>query len=146
MVAELGVENPPLIGCMLPNNYDFRLSVYFDTKMPATLSWETERQKDHGANKFSMKQQYKNYYQFVKPPKALLKVRLDNIAIVPASMLPFKRSLQELINTLPQGAVFLCHAEENTKQKRVLERVEAIFRQDGYAVTMLPMEQVAGFV
>src|SRR6266478_6414631 len=37
MVAELGVENPPLIGCMLPNNYDFRLSVYFYTVLPATL-------------------------------------------------------------------------------------------------------------
>jgi hypothetical protein len=93
-----------------------------------------------------MKQQHKNYYPFVKPPKALLEAKLDNIAVVPESMLPFKKTLQELINTLPQGSVFICHAEENTKQKRVLERVEAIFRQDGYAVTMLPMEQVVGFV
>ena len=27
-----------LFGCMLPHDWDFRLRVYFDTKMPATLS------------------------------------------------------------------------------------------------------------
>ena len=89
-----------------------------------------------------MRQQYKNYYRFTKPPKALLKAKLDNIAIVPASMLPFKKTLQELINNLPQGAVFLCHAEENIRQRKLLERVEEVFRQYGYAVILLPMEQV----
>ena len=105
---------------------------------------ETERKKDHGADKFSMKQVYKRPYQyrFTHPPKALLKAKLDNIAIVPASMLPLKKTLQELINTLPQGAVFLCHAEENTKQRKLLERVEETFRQQGHAVMNLSMKQV----
>ena len=89
-----------------------------------------------------MKQQYKNYYQFAKPPKALLKAKLDNIAIVPASMLPLQKTLQELINTLPQGAVFLCHAEENTRQRKLLERVEETFRQQGHAVSSMSMEEV----
>lgn len=88
-----------------------------------------------------MKQSYKNYYRFAKPSKALVKARLDSIAILPASMLPLQKTLQELVNSLPQGAVLLCHAEENMKQRRVLERVEAVFRKDGYVVTMLPMEQ-----
>ena len=103
---------------------------------------KAERQKDHGANKFSMRQHYKNYYRFTKPPKALLKARLDNIAIVPASMLPFQKSLQELIDALPQGAVFLCHAEENTKQRKLLERVEETFRQQGHVVRSMSVEQV----
>ena len=66
---------------------------------------KAERQKDHGANKFSMSCRYNRsyHYRFTNPPKALLKAKLDNIAIVPASMLPFKKSLQELINALPQG-------------------------------------------
>ena len=89
-----------------------------------------------------MKQQYKNDYHFTNPPKALLKARLDNIAIVPASMLPFKKTLQELISTLPEGAVFLCHAEENARQRKLLERVEEAFRQQGHAVMNLSMEQV----
>ena len=89
-----------------------------------------------------MRQQYKNSYQFTKPPKAILKARRDNIAIVPASMLPMKETLQELINALPQGAVFLCHAEENTRQRKVLERVEETFRQQGHAVMNLSMGEV----
>ena len=89
-----------------------------------------------------MRQQYKNYYRFTKPPKALLKAKLDNIAIGPASMLPFQKILQELINALPQGAVFLCHAEENTRQRKLLERVEETFRQQGHAVRSMSVEQV----
>jgi predicted enzyme involved in methoxymalonyl-ACP biosynthesis len=89
-----------------------------------------------------MKQQYKNYYQFTKSPKVLLKAKLDNIAIVPASMLPFKETLQELINNLPEGGVFLCHAKKNTRQRKLLERVEEILRQHGHAVMNLSMEQV----
>jgi len=43
-----------------------------------------------------MRKQYKNYYRFTKQPKALLKARLDNIAIVPASMLLLQKTVQEL--------------------------------------------------
>jgi len=89
-----------------------------------------------------MRQQHKNYYRFTKPPKALLKARLDNIAIVPASMLLFQKTLQELIHTLPQGVVFLCHAEENTRQRKLLERVEEAFRQQGHMVMNLSMGEV----
>ena len=71
-----------------------------------------------------------------------MRAKLDNIAIVPASMLVGKESLQETVNTLPRGQVFLCHTKENTKQKRILERVKEVFRRLGYGVTLLPMEQV----
>ena len=89
-----------------------------------------------------MRQQYKNYCQFTKPPKALLQAKLDNIVIVPASMLPFTKILNDVLNNLPQGAVFLCHAEENTKQRKLLERVEEAFRQQGHAVMNLSMGEV----
>ena len=81
-------------------------------------------------------------YRLTNPPKALLKARLDNIAIVPASMLPFQKTLQELLNALPQGAVFLCHAEENTRQRKILERVEEAFRQQGHVVRSMSMREV----
>ena len=55
-------------------------------------------------------------YRLTRPPKALLKARLDNIAIVPASMLPLTETLKEKVNTLPQGGVVLCYAAENTRQ------------------------------
>jgi hypothetical protein len=57
-------------------------------------------------------------------------------------MLPFKNALQELINTLPQGAVFLCHAEENTRQRKLLEQVEETFRQQGHAVRRMSLREV----
>jgi len=84
----------------------------------------------------------REYYQFTKPPKALLKARLDNIAIVPASMLPFTKTIKQVLNNLPKGAVFLCHAEENTRQRKLLERVEETFKQQGHVVRSMSMEQV----
>jgi hypothetical protein len=89
-----------------------------------------------------MRQQYKNYYQFAKPPKALLKAKLDNIAIVPASMLPFTKTIQQMLTNLPKGAVFLCHAEENARQRKLLERLEETFKQQGHVVKNLSMEEV----
>jgi hypothetical protein len=80
-------------------------------------------------------------YRLTNPPKALLKARLDNIAIVPASMLPLTETLMEKVNTLPQGGVVLCYAAENTRQRKLLERVGETFRQHGHAVMQLPVEQ-----
>ncbi len=81
-------------------------------------------------------------YKLTNPPKALLKARLDNIAIVPASMLPLTKILKEKVNTLPKGAVFLCYAEENTRQRKLLKRVGEIFREQGHEVRSLSMREV----
>ena len=59
---------------------------------------------------------------------------MDNIAIVPASMLPLTETLKEKVNTLPKGGVFLCYAEENTRQRKLLKHVEETFRRQGHAV------------
>jgi hypothetical protein len=59
-------------------------------------------------------------YRLTNPPKALLKARLDNIVIVPASMLPLTEILKEKVNTLPKGGVFLCYAQENSRQRKFL--------------------------
>ena len=79
-------------------------------------------------------------YRLTNPPKALLKARLDNIAIVPASMLGLKALWQTAANTLPQGGVLLCHSQQNTRQRKLLERVGETFRQQGHAVMNLPVE------
>ena len=36
-------------------------------------------------------------YRLTNPPKALLKARLDNIAIVPASMLPLTKIVKDKV-------------------------------------------------
>jgi hypothetical protein len=81
-------------------------------------------------------------YRLTNPPKALLNARLDNIAIVPASMLPLTKTLKEKVNTLPKGGVFLCYAKENSRQKKILERVGEAFRQHGHAVSSMSMGEV----
>jgi hypothetical protein len=81
-------------------------------------------------------------YRLTNPPKTLLKTRLDNIAIVPASMLPLTETLKEKVNTLPKGGVFLCYAKENSRQRRILERVEETFREQGHAVKSMSVWEV----
>jgi hypothetical protein len=81
-------------------------------------------------------------YRLASPPKALLNARLDNIAIVPASMLPLTHTLKEQVNTLPKGGVFLCYAQENSRQQKILERVEETFREHGHAVKSMSVGEV----
>jgi len=81
-------------------------------------------------------------YRITNPPKALLNARLDNIAIIPASMLPLTKIVKEKVNTLPKGGVFLCYAKENTRQRKILERVEVTFREQGHAVTSMSVGEV----
>ena len=78
-------------------------------------------------------------YRLPNPPKALLKARMNNIAIVPASMLPLTETLKERVNTLPKGGVLLCYAQENSRQKTILERVGEAFREHGHTVMHLSM-------
>ncbi len=89
-----------------------------------------------------MRKLYKSHYRLAKPPKVLLRAKLDNIAIVPASMLPFTQTIQEVLSNLPEGAVFLCHAEENTRQRKLLERVEEAFREQEHTVRSMSMREV----
>ncbi len=81
-------------------------------------------------------------YKLTRPPRAIRRATLDNIAIVPASMLTGKEDLKEKVKKLPRRQVFLYHTKENTKQRQILERVREIFRHLGYAVTLLLMERV----
>jgi hypothetical protein len=57
-------------------------------------------------------------------------------------MLPLTKVLKNKVNTLPQGAVFLCYAEENTRQRKIIERVGKTFREQGHVVRSLSMEDV----
>jgi hypothetical protein len=81
-------------------------------------------------------------YRLTNPPKAILNARMDNIAIVPASMLPLTEILKEKVNTLPKGGVFLCYAKENSRQRKILERVEETFREQGHTVRSMSIGEV----
>src|SRR5690242_20158363 len=76
-----------------------------------------------------------------EPPQALRKARLDNIALVPASILPLKGTYQPLANTLPKGSILLVQSQ-SLRQKRILESVASFLRTHSRQVITLPLEKI----
>jgi hypothetical protein len=67
-------------------------------------------------------------------------VALDNVAVVPASLLPFKRQWQAVANGLPKGSVLLCSTSTNRRQRRILEQVSTHMKHKGHRVRTLAAE------
>lgn len=80
-------------------------------------------------------------YQLTNPPEALRKAKLDNIALVPASLLPLKETYQPLANTLPKGSILLVQTQ-SPRQRKILEKVTACLRTHGRQVITLPIERL----
>jgi hypothetical protein len=79
--------------------------------------------------------------RFTRPPTELQRAKLDNISLVPASLLPFKHQYQEIANRLPEGSVLICLPPSEKPQRLVLERVASNLRAEGYRVTTLLAER-----
>jgi hypothetical protein len=77
-------------------------------------------------------------YYIGSVPKAVRNARLDNIALVPASLLPKKGKYQTLANNLPGQGVLLCQIDNTERITDILEHVAAFFRQKGHVVKTLP--------
>jgi len=81
-------------------------------------------------------------YRIGEPPASLKKARLDNIALVPASLLSSKdNTYQPLANRLPQGSI-LCVETANPRQKNILASVVSFLRNHGHNVITLPIEKL----
>ncbi len=75
-----------------------------------------------------------------EPPRTLRKARLDNIALVPASLLPLKGTYQPLANRLPTGSV-LC-VPGTQKQRTIMATVTKFFKDHGHTVITMPLENI----
>ena len=75
-----------------------------------------------------------------EPPQAVKKARLDNIALVPASLLFRKDTYQPFAKTLPTGSV-LC-ISQTQRQKTILSHVATYFKERGHQVLTLPIERI----
>ena len=84
-------------------------------------------------------------YHLVKPPRAIRKARLDNLALVPASLLPFKEQWQEVANSQVGEHVLIVLPKVEKLRRRVLERVAAQLREKGYPVTTISAEEFGQF-
>lgn len=74
------------------------------------------------------------------PPEALQKARLDNIALVPASLLSQKATYQHEANKLPTGSV-LC-VPGTPRQQQIIERIRQFIKPHGRRVYTLPYERI----
>jgi hypothetical protein len=87
-----------------------------------------------------MKQMTLPYYiPLANPPRAIRKAKLDNIALVPASLLSRKGKYQTIANNLPGRGVLICRIEKKERTSQILERVAVFFRLKGHFVKMLPI-------
>jgi hypothetical protein len=77
-------------------------------------------------------------YHFTQAPKAVRRARLDNIALVPASLLPLKDTYQTIANNLPGQGVLICQTDKKVRITHILERVAVFFQQHGHVVKTLP--------
>ncbi len=81
-------------------------------------------------------------YHFSDPPARLKKARLDNIALVPASLLSSKDSTYQLLaNRLPKGSI-LCVETASPRQKKILASVVSFLRNHGHTVITMPIEKL----
>jgi hypothetical protein len=63
------------------------------------------------------------------PPPALRKAKLDNLALLPASLLPFKAEYQAIANEQPPGTTLVVLPATDSLPRRTLEQVAARMRE-----------------
>ncbi len=69
-------------------------------------------------------------------------VRLDNIALVPAHLLPRKAEYQSIANELPTGDILVVLPPPESRERPTMERVAQLFRAKGRHVTVLTEERL----
>ena len=77
-------------------------------------------------------------YRFTAPSPALRRAKLDNLALVPANLLPFKSEWQAIANGLPKGNILVVLPETNQPLRKAMDTVVDILEADGHRVTTLP--------
>ena len=80
--------------------------------------------------------------RFTPPPRAIQKAKLDNLALVPGSLLPFKTEWQRLANELPAGTTLIVLPSGDGSARRTLEKVSASMQAKGRQVQILTQEQL----
>ena len=78
-------------------------------------------------------------------PRALRRpqMRLDNVALVPAHLLPRKAEYQAIANTLPVGDILLVLPPPQSRERPIMERIAQLFRAKGRRVTVLTEERLS---
>ena len=83
-----------------------------------------------------------NRYTFTRPPRALRRARPDNLALVPASLLPFKEIYQQIANDLPVGATLIVVDQTAGKPGQTLGNVATQIKAKGHQVRVVSANRV----
>ena len=77
-------------------------------------------------------------YRFTKPPRAIRRqnVKLDNVALVPGNLLPYKNRYQQIANGLPNGGILIVLPQELGK-RRAFEKTAVQLKQKGKRITTI---------
>ena len=70
-------------------------------------------------------------------------VQLNNLTLVPASLLPRKADYEALADRLPRGEVLLVLPPAGSAERTTMRRVAQLFRAKGRHVTILTEERLA---
>jgi hypothetical protein len=81
---------------------------------------------------------------FHRGPRALRRpqVRLDNLTLVPASLLPRKADYEAIADQLPRGEVLLVLPPADSPERDTMQRLAQLFRAKGRHVTILTEERL----
>ena len=79
-------------------------------------------------------------YHFTRAPRRLRRsgVRLDNVALVPASLLPHKPVWQQLTSELPTGSVLIVTPLAARPKRATLDKVTEHLESCGHRVRTFP--------
>lgn len=82
------------------------------------------------------------HYRLTRPPSTLRHANLDNLAFVPASLLPYKKQWQAIANGLSKEGVLIILPASQRAPRRILQTVASLLHAHGHRVTTLPAEQL----
>jgi hypothetical protein len=75
--------------------------------------------------------------RFSSPPQALRKAKLDNLALLPASLLPFKAEYQAIANQQTPGTTLVVLPAGDSRPRRTLEQFATRMEAKGRPVTII---------
>ena len=85
-----------------------------------------------------------NRDRFSRLPKALRRpsVQLDNVALVPGNLPPYKNQYQEIANGLPKGDILIVLPQE-LSSRRAFEKTAVQLKNKGHRIATISAERFA---
>lgn len=83
-----------------------------------------------------------NQVTFARSPKAPRHARPSNLALAPASLLPFREQYQALANALPPGTILIVVPTTSGTSGRIFETVAHQLAAQGHQIKMVFVDQL----